>query len=514
MSARAERDVRTDPDVVREGPGIRVHPDVVGAGLAALLAMVVAVLSLRLWEWRPGIPPSIVGDAPLVLTQIDEILTNGWFWSNDAVGFPLGQNASFFPELDVIHVLGIKATRPARRRRGDRRNALLRPLLPPRRRHHLPPGPQRAARPPRLGRRRGPVRGGALPRRALRAPLARVVLDPPPRPVGGVRGGTRPHPVRSVGAARTASAGAHAARDHPRRAQRRVLRRVHPRPPRGRARAARRRRAAAGVVEGWAGEHGLAGRRRRAPPRRGEGGDVRHRPDGSPTRDADAARVRALRRAHRRPPAPVGGPPARAARRPHPGLHGRGAPGHRDAGPRGRRRRGGGGPRPHRPAGARHGADGARATAAVGGAVHRRRSLLHGRRPGQCGRAPRHAPAARLVAPLPRHPAARAAGGRPLAEPAARRRPGRRPPRPGPRRRRPRPDQPRARSPVRRHREPARRHPLLHGDAGGRDRTGLRRAAAAGHAASRRATCPRGTTSTPSSSSTSPTPGSPGATAA
>ena len=54
-------------------------------------------------------PPSLVGDSPLVLTQVDDILTNGWFWNNQEIGFPFGQVASFFPELDVIHVLGVKA---------------------------------------------------------------------------------------------------------------------------------------------------------------------------------------------------------------------------------------------------------------------------------------------------------------------------------------------------------------------------------------------------------------------
>ena len=83
--------------------------DALGAALAAMLAAAVAALSLRVWQWRPGIPLSVVGDSPVVLTQLDDIVTHGWFWSNGAIGFPLGQNASFFPELDVIHVLGVKA---------------------------------------------------------------------------------------------------------------------------------------------------------------------------------------------------------------------------------------------------------------------------------------------------------------------------------------------------------------------------------------------------------------------
>ncbi|GGB84897.1 hypothetical protein N798_12360 [Knoellia flava TL1] len=85
------------------------HADVVGGVVASVLATVVGVVSLRAWEWRPGVPPSLVGDSPVVLTQIDEILVHGWFWESAFVGFPWGQNASFFPELNVIHVLGVKA---------------------------------------------------------------------------------------------------------------------------------------------------------------------------------------------------------------------------------------------------------------------------------------------------------------------------------------------------------------------------------------------------------------------
>lgn len=87
----------------------RLHPDVVGALTAVALAAAVAMLSLRLWEWRPGVPPSLFGDSPVVLAQIHQVLTEGWYWSSMAVGFPLGQNASFFPELNVVHVIGVKA---------------------------------------------------------------------------------------------------------------------------------------------------------------------------------------------------------------------------------------------------------------------------------------------------------------------------------------------------------------------------------------------------------------------
>lgn len=88
---------------------IALHPDVVGGVWAVVLATAAAVVSLRAWEWRPGVPPSLAGDSPVVLTEIHQTLTEGWFWNTQTLGFPLGQNASFFPELNVIHVLGIKA---------------------------------------------------------------------------------------------------------------------------------------------------------------------------------------------------------------------------------------------------------------------------------------------------------------------------------------------------------------------------------------------------------------------
>lgn len=85
------------------------HPDVLGAVSTVVLASLVAVTSLRLWQWHPGIPLSLDGDSPVVLTQLRDIVVNGWFWSNDAIGFPFGQTSSFFPELNVIHIVGVKA---------------------------------------------------------------------------------------------------------------------------------------------------------------------------------------------------------------------------------------------------------------------------------------------------------------------------------------------------------------------------------------------------------------------
>ena len=46
--------------------------------------------ALRLWDWRPGIPLSLAGDSPQVLTQIRAVLDNDWYGTNAHVGAPFG----------------------------------------------------------------------------------------------------------------------------------------------------------------------------------------------------------------------------------------------------------------------------------------------------------------------------------------------------------------------------------------------------------------------------------------
>ena len=491
-----------------------------GAGVAALLATVVAVLSLRVWEWRPGVPPSLVGDSPLVLTQLDDILVNGWFWSNDAVGFPLGQNASFFPELNVVHVLGVKALGLLGGDAATVGSALLLPRVPARRRHDLPPRPQRTARATGSRRRRGALRRRALPRRALRAPLARVVLDPPARRCGWCsrwRGVARPStPGPATGRRR---AGAHAARPHPRRAQRGVLRRVHPHPPRRRPRAARGRRRDRrdGGEAGWSSMAWL-GAVAALPLLAAKVGMSGTPLTGPRPATRIAPGVRAVRRTDHRPRPAVGGPPARAARRPH--------------------------ARPTRPPGRPVTETLALGSSALCGAppccssglrvlatgrpaparlrlwaalLARRRRLLHGRGPRERRRAARHPPAAHLVAPLPRHPAARAAGGRATGSAAtASRSSGGGLPAAGPRGRRPRPDQPGSARPTTTtsrarldgirclHRAPWQMRP----------QPGCGVLQLPGHEVPRGLPASRATTPTPSSCSTSRPPARAGATAA
>ncbi len=247
------------------------HRDVLGAAGAALLGLVVGVTSLRFWEWRPGVPLSLDGDSPLVLTQLRDILVNGWYWSNDTIGFPLGQNASFFPELNVVHILGVKVLGLFSSDPTTVGTALLPPGVPPRRRHGIPARAQPAPGPARSGRRGRPLRCGARARRALRAPLAGVVLDPPAGAVGGHRGGAGSHALgRAHRHARppTAAGGAHAAGPHAGGPQRRLLRGLHPHPPRCRIPPAGGSGSRPSVVAGRHGHRSLDRRGCGAPPAR------------------------------------------------------------------------------------------------------------------------------------------------------------------------------------------------------------------------------------------------------
>lgn len=81
-----------------------------GAALAAaLVALGVALWSLRLWDWRVGTPFGMDGDSTFVAMQLRDIADQGWYWNNPDLAYPFGQNGSMFPELNVVHVLAVKA---------------------------------------------------------------------------------------------------------------------------------------------------------------------------------------------------------------------------------------------------------------------------------------------------------------------------------------------------------------------------------------------------------------------
>ena len=76
---------------------------------AAVLALVAGAWSLRIWDWRPGTPFDLDGDGPFVSMQLRDLADHGWYWHNTDLGYPFGQVASFFPELNVLHVGIVKA---------------------------------------------------------------------------------------------------------------------------------------------------------------------------------------------------------------------------------------------------------------------------------------------------------------------------------------------------------------------------------------------------------------------
>jgi hypothetical protein len=86
--------------------------------LAAVLSLLVAVQSLRLWDWRPGVPLGLGGDSTQVLLQVRAIMEGDAFGSTHRVGAPFGLNASWFATGDqlnfaVIRLIGLFTDSPA-----------------------------------------------------------------------------------------------------------------------------------------------------------------------------------------------------------------------------------------------------------------------------------------------------------------------------------------------------------------------------------------------------------------
>jgi hypothetical protein len=81
---------------------------VAGPAAAAVLSLVAAVQALRWWDWRPGTPLSLSGDAPHVLMQVRMILDEGWYASTSALGAPFGVNGAWFTTADVLNFATIR----------------------------------------------------------------------------------------------------------------------------------------------------------------------------------------------------------------------------------------------------------------------------------------------------------------------------------------------------------------------------------------------------------------------
>lgn len=81
---------------------------VAGPGVVMLLSTLAAVQALRLWDWRPGTPFGLAGDATYVSMEIRDIVENGWYWRNPDLGFPFHQAGYLFPDPSLLNTLAVK----------------------------------------------------------------------------------------------------------------------------------------------------------------------------------------------------------------------------------------------------------------------------------------------------------------------------------------------------------------------------------------------------------------------
>ena len=79
------------------------------AAVAALVALAVGAASLRVWAWDPSWPIDLGWDHTQIAMQLKDIHDHGWYWHNGDIGYPFGQNGSWFPELNVVHIILVKA---------------------------------------------------------------------------------------------------------------------------------------------------------------------------------------------------------------------------------------------------------------------------------------------------------------------------------------------------------------------------------------------------------------------
>lgn len=115
----AEAPATPDAQPLHHAPAWRARvASAAGPGLSAVLSLLVAVQSLRLWDWRPGVPLGLGGDASQVLMQVRAIMDGGGFTSTDRVGAPFGVNGAWFATGDqltfaTLRVIGLFTDSPA-----------------------------------------------------------------------------------------------------------------------------------------------------------------------------------------------------------------------------------------------------------------------------------------------------------------------------------------------------------------------------------------------------------------
>ncbi|WP_299442800.1 hypothetical protein [uncultured Phycicoccus sp.] len=104
----ADTEVRTRSAESTPHVGIRPRVEAGWAAVTAVVAFLAAVPSLGLLSWDPSTPFGLGLDETSISMQLKTIHEHGWYWSNPDLGFPAGMTASWFPELNVLHVAAIK----------------------------------------------------------------------------------------------------------------------------------------------------------------------------------------------------------------------------------------------------------------------------------------------------------------------------------------------------------------------------------------------------------------------
>ena len=87
----------------RRGSASSLATRCAGPVLVAVLSMLAVVQALQLWKWRPGLPLSLAGDSPQLLTQLTAVLEGARYQSSGHVGAPFGLNGSWFATADQLN---------------------------------------------------------------------------------------------------------------------------------------------------------------------------------------------------------------------------------------------------------------------------------------------------------------------------------------------------------------------------------------------------------------------------
>ncbi|MEO7754565.1 MAG: hypothetical protein ABIS35_14245 [Terracoccus sp.] len=75
-----------------------------GPVVTAVLSMLAMAQALRLWDWRPGTPLGLLGDAPWTATLIRTYVDHGAYANNPLFGAPFSLNTGWASTGDEVHI--------------------------------------------------------------------------------------------------------------------------------------------------------------------------------------------------------------------------------------------------------------------------------------------------------------------------------------------------------------------------------------------------------------------------